>query len=401
MTLSRTNQLLIAAAGAGKTYELVTTALSEKSRNVVISTFTINNTNEIRRIFYEKNSCIPGNVTIKPWFTLLLEHFVRPFQGVLCKKRVSGVYLVNGKSGVKDKGKVRNVYWPEAKTELFYFDKNHNIYSDKISKFALKCNELTNGAVIDRFISIFDCVYIDEAQDLAGYDLEIIKLLLEKGVTIILVGDPRQVAYHTHFESKYRKYAGPKFADFFSNECKRGSIDVYDDKLNSSQRCVLQICNFADRLFPDFRPTTSNNNKSTDHDGVFFIRSQDVQAYLRKFEPMQLRWAVNNKVDPSRPVMNFGDSKGKSFERVLIYPTDNICKWLTNDSLHLSDVTRSKFYIAITRARQSVGIVINEKQQKKVSGNYWQPNTCSSTNLEKSTESCNNTVNQLPLWSDL
>ncbi len=85
--LSPINQLIIAAAGAGKTYSLVTDAWLKKPKRIILTTYTDNNTEEIRRIFYHEYNCIPGHVIIKPWFTMLLEHFVRPYQGVLSQKR--------------------------------------------------------------------------------------------------------------------------------------------------------------------------------------------------------------------------------------------------------------------------------------------------------------------------
>jgi DNA helicase II / ATP-dependent DNA helicase PcrA len=55
--------------------------------------------------------------------------------------------------------------------------------------------------------------------------------------------------------------------------------------------------------------------------------------------------------------MNFGESKGLSFDRVLIYPTKPIFYWLNNNNSDLAPTSRSKFYVALTRARFSVGIV--------------------------------------------
>ena len=44
--------------------------------------------------------------------------------------------------------------------------------------------------------SIFDTIYIDEAQDLCGYDFEILKFLLqETNVPIIVAGDAKQTTY--------------------------------------------------------------------------------------------------------------------------------------------------------------------------------------------------------------
>lgn len=401
MMLSPINQLIIAAAGAGKTYTLVTNALLKKPERIMFTTYTDNNTDEIRRIFYHEYNCVPGHVTIKPWFTMLLEHFVRPYQGCLTEERVAGVNLVNTRSGRKFKTTKHPTYWSEGDIEKHYFDSRHNIYTDKISKFAFRCNEKTKGAVIKRFVSIFDSIYIDEAQDLAGYDLEIIKLLLNSNIEVKLVGDPRQVAYTTHVESKNHKYYGSNFADYFRLECKAKVIDVRDDLLSSSRRCIKEICVYADKLFPDFHPTSSDNHDLTDHDGVFFIRSEDVQSYLKSYDPMQLRWDNRVVVDVDHRVLSFGKSKGKSFDRVLIYPTEDMVKWIINNSNPLRGEARSKFYIGITRARHSVGIVIKQRQQKKILGNYWHPDSSTSINSGKSTENCNSTGIQLALWTDM
>ena len=48
-------------------------------------------------------------------------------------------------------------------------------------------------------------IFIDEVQDLAGSDLELIKLLFKTNSNTTLVGDPRQVTYLTHNEKKFWK----------------------------------------------------------------------------------------------------------------------------------------------------------------------------------------------------
>ena len=66
------------------------------------------------------------------------------------------------------------------------------IYSDKIAKFACRCDERSNGAVISRLSKIYTHIFIDEVQDLAGYDLEFLDKLFLSPLEILLVGDPRQ-----------------------------------------------------------------------------------------------------------------------------------------------------------------------------------------------------------------
>ena len=80
-----------------------------------------------------------------------------------------------------------------------------------------------------------------------------------------------------------------------------------------------------------------------------------------KYNPVQLRDSKKRIVDKNYMVMNFGESKGLSFDRVLIYPTKPFIDWFMNNESELAETSRSKLYVAITRARYSVGIVVNYK----------------------------------------
>ena len=44
--------------------------------------------------------------------------------------------------------------------------------------------------------------------------MEIIKSLLKADCNMMMVGDPRQVTYHTHNEAKYKKYLDGKIQEF-------------------------------------------------------------------------------------------------------------------------------------------------------------------------------------------
>lgn len=82
------SSLIVAAAGAGKTTFLVRRAL-EISENILITTYTDANEQSIREKFYEVNGCIPSNVTIIPWFSLLIRHGIRPYQSYLQRCSIS------------------------------------------------------------------------------------------------------------------------------------------------------------------------------------------------------------------------------------------------------------------------------------------------------------------------
>ena len=63
-----------------------------------------------------------------------------------------------------------------------------------------------------------------------------------------------------------------------------------------------------------------------------------------------------------------GDSKGLTFERVLIYPTKQIIAWMLNNSKVLKPKSKSQFYVAITRAKYSVGIVFDYDDEMTIDG---------------------------------
>lgn len=127
------NRLIIAAAGSGKTTYLVRQAM-QQSDSVLITTYTIANELEIRKKFVELNGCVPHNVTIQTWYSFLLQHGVRPFQGVILDDKINGMILVNEKSGKKYDGKYGPVYYAETDYRKFYFTDGMKMYSDKIVK---------------------------------------------------------------------------------------------------------------------------------------------------------------------------------------------------------------------------------------------------------------------------
>ena len=92
-------------------------------------------------------------------------------------------------------------------------------------------------------------------------------------------------------------------------------------------------------------------------------QKKDIEKYLKKYNAMQLRWDSRVKVSNNYEKMNFGNSKGLAFDRVLIYPTKVMESWIKDNSFKLNNTARAKLYVGITRARYSVGIVIDHELQ--------------------------------------
>ena len=355
------NKLIVAAAGSGKTTHLVEEALKINDQAVLVTTFTEANEEEVKKKFTVKNGGIPDNVTIQTWFSFLIHHGVRPYQGGIFEKRVNGLSLVPGQS---------KKYTKEDDTEKYYFDRNYRIYSDKLSHFVIKCNGSNNGEVVSRISRIYPNIFIDEVQDLAGYDLEVLKLFFDSASNIILVGDPRQGTYSTNNSTKNKQYKKSKIVHFFENDKIQEKLKVDSTSLITNYRCNQKICDFSNRLFPDHVATSSGQTETTSHDGVFRVREQDVGCYFDEYSCcVQLRDKVTEKrIKNQYDAINFGNSKGLSFDRVLIYPTKPIMDWMKDNNFDLKPTSRSKFYVAVTRARYSVGIVYNYSDDEVIEG---------------------------------
>jgi len=362
------NKLIIAAAGSGKTTFLVEEALKLRGNKVLITTYTQANEAEIRKKIIALNHCIPGHIVVQTWFTFLLQHGVRPFQGCLLEKKIKGLILSSGQSGIKFTSKSGQVvyYSEEKEFEQHFFNNGMKIYSDKLAKFVIRCNESSSGSVIDRLSRIYSHIFIDEVQDLAGYDLSILKLLFQSRPEILLVGDPRQGTYSTNNAAKNKQYKRSEIIHFFEDHAL--GLETDDTSLLVNHRCNQAICDLSNKLFPDFAGTSSGNDRLTGHDGLFFIKESEVGQYLKKYEAMQLREKKTKAVNEDFEVMNFGESKGLSFDRVLIYPTKPIMDWLKDNDRVLAPTSKSKFYVAVTRARFSCCIVYNYTSTDKCEG---------------------------------
>ncbi|MGK7371018.1 MAG: UvrD-helicase domain-containing protein [Candidatus Halalkalibacterium sp. M3_1C_030] len=373
------NRLVIASAGSGKTTQIVEEALSIEDNSILITTYTQANEREIKKKIIERKKAIPSNITIQTWFSFLIQHGVKPYQGALNEDLfdldIRGLLLSQGKSGIKYSFKKngRTIHVPYKEDGNFlrhYFTKDLKVFSDKLSKFVFKVNRKTKGEVFSRINRLYPNIFIDEVQDLAGYDLELIKQLFKTDTNVLLVGDPRQVTYLTHLERKHKKYRDGAIKQFLLDKCKSLIKDGIDeDSLRYSHRNNEMICKYSSLLYPELpeaKPCKCCEREDTEHDGVFLVRPDDVDRYLEIYNPIQLRWDNTIDTNSNYPVMNFGESKGLTFERVLIYPTSStMVPWIEDHAKSLTGETRAKFYVGLTRAKYSAAIIHDYDSEKE------------------------------------
>ena len=96
---------------------------------------------------------------------------------------------------------------------------------------------------------------------------------------------------------------------------------------------------------------------------VFILTDADYHDYISEVgHVVFLRYDKRdnrlNTLNPSESY-NFGDCKGMTFERVVISTTAKTLKDHIVKGTNLANLTKAKYYIALTRARKSVTIVMD------------------------------------------
>ena len=268
------NRIIICAAGGGKTTSIV-------REGVRASAHTMRADHLYKQQRAGDSPKVPRSETSSPRsrrgyglvYEFLLRELARPYRSVLHKSRIEGLSWQEGRSVP---------YIAQAKTATHYFYDDRFIYSDKIAKFVCECDRLSSGKVMKRLAQRFDHIFIDEVQDLAAYDLELIELIMKAGITLTLVGDHRQATFRTNNAKLNSEFVGPKIINKFRAWHKQGlSVLSYQQH---THRCHQHIANLGDSLFPNEPATQSLSEDYTDTMG-FSALLQDSSLHTSQLIP--------------------------------------------------------------------------------------------------------------------
>ncbi|MEM1438727.1 MAG: UvrD-helicase domain-containing protein [Pseudomonadota bacterium] len=362
-------QLVLAAAGAGKSELIVSDTLDYAAlgKSVLVLTYTENNQSELLRKLCRVNRAVPNGVDVKGWFTFLLEDLIRPYQSCLLEDRVGGVFL---NSFDPHKRNQRAIPGRGESIDGAFNSAHFLTHSDKlahtahISKLACRIQRKSQRKPTTRLAAIYDAILIDEVQDLVGWDFEVLKnISAMSSLDMCCVGDFRQTVYLTHNTRKSPSTSKQKAEAF-------RSMGFTQAPLSSSWRCIAEICTFADLVHEDvglYDPTSSNvlsvPEQFSAHTGVFTVPESLIEEYLERYNPVILRHSRRARQDlcVGREAFNFGQSKGLGFDRTLIIPTTAQLDFLDGNRQAFesskTEKAKNSFYVALTRARYSVAIL--------------------------------------------
>lgn len=344
------NTVIISAAGSGKTFKICENAKNNlvRGNKVLLITYTNRGKEAIIKEYKKQNmGILDKNVIVKTWFQFLLSDWIKPYQASFFRK----INLIKSFDFTKSYGFVNKM--PVSSTSR-YITRAKNILSNEASRLALLLNEKSSNAVINRLKKIYDNIYIDEVQDLSGDDINILEVLFDSDINIFCVGDSKQSTYKTYNTNKYRDKTGKNIFQYFEALNKDLIVNMRVD--NKSRRCNSDICKLANIVHPIKPAIESLEDKNDVHKGVFIISSLDINEYYNSFKPMILRYDKRTECEYLE-VINYGVSKGLTFDRVLIYPNQPLVQLLKSNTTLKSP---EKYYVAVTRAKHSVCIVLDK-----------------------------------------
>lgn len=358
--------VILAVAGGRKTQQIVECCSSNAGGRRLVLTFAT--TGQDVLLARLRQSCLPEQIPeVTGWFAFLLNHVVKPylpdrFPGV----SVSRLHYVEGGDPSRGRRGVSR-----------YIDDEGRAYSHRLGKLAFDVAVASCGAAIDRLEGIFDEIYIDEVQDLTGNDLDILELLMRSRIKIILVGDVRQSIFETsRSDTKHAKFKKLNKVEWFRDAEKKNLCRI--EYRTETWRCNQSIIDFADSVIPDrlgLPPTKSHQKTVTGHDGIFVVNWSHLKEYIERFKPEALRNRIDAPILDGTSAINFGQAKGITVDRVLIYPTKPMEDFLLTGAT-LADESAARLYVAATRAKYSVAFVVEDTT--KHSFQVWDSNSYAS-----------------------
>lgn len=372
-------KIILAVAGAGKTYYICNN-VDEKKRNLIIA-YTNRNVNNIEKelINNKKNN---KYTKIFTFHKFLYNFFIRPYEisiGELfkCTIKSNGLILDEAQKPFDSNGNYNNKY--RNKKTINHYMINDRYYSSNIAELILYLKD--NSDIFDRAVNnlnrFFDYIFVDEFQDFREENYKVLEEIIKKCNNITLVGDYFQHSVNgktksgipferKKFNVSKRKYETQEISyNEFKEMLKKLSIIIDDKTLKKSRRCSEDICNYvSEKLKIDIESQKINKGN------VIIIN--DVDKATELLEDNNIKKLMYNA--PYKWNFN-ADSwsycKGDTYNDICVILTSNLNKLPSNDfSIKgISQKTINMLYVAMTRTKKDLYIISNDIF-KKISDDY-------------------------------
>jgi hypothetical protein len=338
-------RVIFAVAGSGKTTHIINKLTLDKC--FLILTYTTNNILTLHNGIIRKFGYFPENIKLQSYFVFLNSFCFKPLLSYC----------------VKSKG----INWnqpPDFTLRLkrtdtkFYLDKNNRLYHNRIAKLCETQNVLVD--INNRIEKYFDCLFIDEIQDFAGHDFNLLKSLAQVNCEILFVGDFFQ---HTFDTSNDGNVNSGLFNDYNSYKklFQKMGLTVDTTTLQNSYRCSKTVCDFIQNSIGVSISATTDRVS----DIKIIDNESEVDTIVKDNTIVKLFYRENYKYDCHSH--NWGSSKGiNHFNDVCVVLNKTTKKIFDKQQLAtLKPQTKNKLYVACSRANNHLYFVSDEFVERK------------------------------------
>lgn len=349
-------QVILAVAGAGKTYHICHT-INPTEKNLILA-YTHENIHNIQKELCDAHGCVPDMTTVMTFHSFVYNNLILPYEPSIAEHFGTPAFISRGVCLIEPPPQripdcngqmVPNPKY-QAKDKLrHYVTKGQQYYCDNLSELAVqvkKGRETLIKRAAARLNLFYDAVLIDEFQDFREHDYELIIKLAKLLDSVLLVGD-----YHQHSVSARNNTGKPfknkkqnvSYSEFVAEISKAG-FEVDTTTLAKSRRCSAEVCDYVTRKLGI---SISSNG---DHLGSVIWVDENAAEVLADNRITKLVFKDATKY--SFESINWSYSKGDTLDAACVILTDKFEQLDHTDyspkGIPISTI--NKLYVAMTRS---------------------------------------------------
>ena len=328
-------RVIFAVAGSGKTTYLINQL--DEDKKFLLITYTNNNAHNLRTGIISKFGYFPENIKLFTYYSFLYGFCYKPF-----------LHQKLGTRGINYEP-IFNRFIKSNKREYF-IDKFDRLYSSRISKLLIAIDEHMN--VVDRISKYFDYLFIDEIQDFAGNDFNLLTHISTASINQIYVGDFFQHTFDTSRDGTTNSRLHDNMKAYIKEFARMG-LTIDTTTLSKSFRCSPSICEFI----TDQLGITIESHRTDATNVVFTDNPERATEIFNDQRVVKLFYKEHYKYNCfSR---NWGDSKGedKYFDVCIVLNKTTLDNYQKGRLSELAPTTRNKLYVALTRSRNDLFLI--------------------------------------------
>lgn len=330
-------RVMFAVAGSGKT-----TLLIERLslvRRALIVTYTENNYAHLRDSIIKRFGHVPKNITLLSYFTFLHSFCYRPL-----------LQLKLGTTGLSFREPPDFTMKLKRDDSRYYFNDKGSLYHNRLAKLV----EMADGirGVISRIERFYDDFFVDEVQDLAGHDFNLLMALAKANVEMLFVGDFYQHTFDTSRDGAVNKTLHDDI-EKYEKRFRAAGIKIDKDTLSRSWRCGTSVCGFIrTHLQIDIQ---SHHDKDTE---IVHVSTQaEADALHGDMNVVKLFYQEHYKYGCFSN--NWGASKGQDQygDVCVVLGATHWNNYQKSALTALKPQTKNKLYVAFSRTRGKLYLV--------------------------------------------